>query len=327
VKVFSAPLRVSFFGGGSDYPQHYAKHGGAVLSSAIDKRIVVTLQRTTPFSKAKYIISYSKLELVENITEIQHPAIRSILEYLGIEYGLEINIISDLPAKTGLGSSSSFVVALLSAIYAELKIIKTQKEIALDTINIEQNVIRDLVGSQDQVIAAVGGFKKIYFNTNMSIDIKRVNAAEANVDKLFSNLFFCYTEKMRFANDIVKSQMDNIKTGSIEKHTKKMVGMVADAENLINLGDLDGFGCLLGETWQLKKKLSDKITDPTMDKQYNYAIQSGALGGKLLGAGGGGFFAFYVPEIKKAEFKEKMSAKNILQFMPSHEGVVCHIDE
>lgn len=322
--ISSAPLRVSFFGGGSDYPDHYLKHGGSVLSSSISSRVYVTIQETTPLSKAKYIISYSKKEYVEEIQNISHPAIRNILEYLKIKKGLEINIISNLPAKTGLGSSSSFVVALIAALYNYLGVKKNQFEIGLDAIKIEQDIIGDQVGSQDQIASAIGGFNKINFYQSANITYEPIKLNTDQKKKIEQNFFLLYTNKQRFANRISSHQIKSIINDEITNQTIELQKLVNQGINLLKKNELKKFAKLLDYSWKIKKSFSKKISNNSLDNLYEKCLKNGALGGKMLGAGGGGFFLLYIDKKNQKKFRSSLSDLHLFPIKLEKEGVVVH---
>lgn len=319
--IASAPLRVSFFGGGSDYPDYYRKTPGQVLSSAINKRVFVCLQKTNKLSRARYIVSYSKIEAVDTIGEINHPAVRKILESLDLDFGLEISITSELPAKSGLGSSSTFVVAFLAGLYRLLGIEKTDLQIALDAIHYEQNVIGDAVGSQDQVAAAMGSLNRITFKPDDEITVERIACAETTVARLFNNLFLCFTNQLRFANSISVDQIDKLKKGAANEATGRLLELVEIAEQHLVHGRVDEFAELMNSAWSIKRRISSKISNNEIDDIYTKALANGAIGGKLLGAGGGGFFLFYVPEDHQQKFLNAFKDNVILTINSEASGV------
>ena len=319
--ISSAPLRVSFFGGGSDYPDYFEKNTGAVLSTAINKRIFVSVHRTNSISRARYILTYSKIEEVDKIEEIQHPAVRRILQHLDIDFGLEITIVSELPARSGLGSSSTFVVALLAALYRLMDVQKSNFEIAMDAIHIEQEVIGDLVGCQDQVAAAVGGMNRINFNRDRSIDVLPLKVEKETVQNLFDCLFLCFSNQLRFANEITKDQISRIKAGDADECTRQLVALVDIAEQQLLARDVEAFAFNMNKAWQLKREISGKISNVHIDTMYDDAIEHGAIGGKLLGAGGGGFFLFYVPKERQLSFEHHFESRALLKIRPEPSGV------
>ena len=294
--ISKTPFRVSFFGGGTDYPDYFNEFGGSVISTSINHYMYITVKPILGVSDYNYRLAYSKLEICDTVEEIQHPVVNAAIKKLNIPYGLEINIISDLPAKTGIGSSSSFTVGLLNALHTMMGAQKSKQELALEAIEIEQVILAERVGVQDQLAAAHGGFNHMLFTA----DGLRVNAIEApsrRVLALQSNLLMFYTGISRFASDILEEQVKNTQEKKVNVELKHINDMVAQGIAIVkdDTKNLDDFGHLLHEAWMTKKKLSSAISNNHLDDIYTKAMEAGALGGKLLGAGGGGFFIFYVP--------------------------------
>ena len=294
--ISKTPFRVSFFGGGTDYPDYFNEFGGSVISTSINHYMYITVKPILGVSDYNYRLAYSKLEICDTVEEIQHPVVKAAIKKLNIPYGLEINIISDLPAKTGIGSSSSFTVGLLNALHTMMGAQKSKQELALEAIEIEQVILAERVGVQDQLAAAHGGFNHMLFTA----DGLRVNAIEApsrRVLALQSNLLMFYTGISRFASDILEEQVKNTQEKKVNLELKHINDMVAQGIAIVkdDTKNLDDFGHLLHEAWMTKKKLSSAISNNHLDDIYTKAMEAGALGGKLLGAGGGGFFIFYVP--------------------------------
>ena len=302
--ISKTPYRISFFGGGSDYPSWYNKYSGSVLSTSIDKHIYITCRFLPKFFDHKYRIVWSKIENVQNIKDIKHPIVKNLLNHLKIKDGLEIHYDGDLPASSGMGSSSAFTVGLINGLYNLLNKKITNYEIAKKAINFEQQVMKETVGSQDQLATAVGGFNKIIFNKNNKFKIiPKKN--DNNINHLENNLLLIYTGKKRIAQDVAKKYSGKLTTTN-KKYIDTMVQHVAEGEKIIKGNNIDDFGKLLHSAWLTKKKLSTHISSPKLDDMYDYVIQRGALGGKLLGAGGGGFFLFYMrSELKKSFLKKK----------------------
>jgi len=292
--VTRTPFRISFFGGGTDYPAWYQEHGGVVLASTIDKYCYVSCRFLPPFFEHKHRIVYSKIENVKSITEIEHPAVRAVLGWAGCERGLEIHHDGDLPARSGLGSSSSFTVGLVNALCAlEGKYI-AKEDLATKAIYIEQKIIRENVGSQDQISAAFGGFNRIDFHQNDSFQVSPIILPKKRLDELQGSLMLFFTGFSRIASEIAKSEIDNLKNRVTE--LKRMGEMVDEAIRILQTPaiSIDEFGKLLGENWGYKRSLSDKVSTPEIDRIYDEALKVGATGGKLLGAGGGGFLLLFV---------------------------------
>jgi D-glycero-alpha-D-manno-heptose-7-phosphate kinase len=294
--ISKTPFRVSFFGGGTDYPDYFNEFGGSVISTSINHYMYITVKPILGVSDYKYRLAYSKLEICNDVAEIQHPVVREAIKLLGITYGLEINIISDLPAKTGIGSSSSFTVGLLNALHTLEGRSKTKNELALEAIKIEQVILQERVGVQDQLAAAYGGLNYMQFSKDELL-VNPLLAKHNRVLALQSNLLMFYTGISRFASDILEEQVKNTQDKKVNVELKHIQDMVLQGISILNDDDkeLDNFGRLLHEAWITKKKLSSAISNNHLDDIYEKAMKAGALGGKLLGAGGGGFFIFYVP--------------------------------
>jgi len=318
--ITRTPFRISFFGGGTDYPVWYLKRGGAVLSSTIDKYCYITCRYLPPFFEHKNRIVWSKIESVKDIKSIEHPAVRGILEWMGMQDGVEIHHDADLPARSGLGSSSSFAVGLLHALYALQGKMRTKRQLALDAIHIEQEVLKEYVGSQDQVAAAFGGLNKIEFGASHHIAVTPVTLPAGRLDYFQSHLMLFYTGLSRFASEIAAEQVKN--TTRNEQELIRMGKMVSDAIAVLSGPEenfLD-FGKLLHETWILKRGLALNVTNPVIDTMYRDAREAGAIGGKLLGAGGGGFMLFFVPPAKQGMVRERLKAFLRVPFRFEHLG-------
>lgn len=296
--ISRTPFRISFFGGGTDYPVWYREHGGSVLATTIDKYCYISLRTLPPFFEYKTRVVYSREERVASIEEIRHPAAREALRYMDVDTGLEIHHDGDLPARTGLGSSSAFTVGLLHALCAWKGRIVSKMELAREAIKLEQEMIREHVGSQDQVLAAFGGFNRIDFLKDGEIRVKPVTLSRDRLAGLQDHLMMFYTGLSRTASEIAAEQVRQ--TPNRAKELNAMAGMVDQAERILAEDrDLTEFGGLLHEGWMLKRGLTSKITTPEVDEAYEAARRTGALGGKLLGAGGGGFLLLFVPPGKR----------------------------
>ncbi|CAB1082055.1 D-glycero-alpha-D-manno-heptose 7-phosphate kinase (EC [Olavius algarvensis Delta 1 endosymbiont] len=306
--ISKTPYRVSFFGGGTDYPAWYLKEGGAVLSTTIDKYCYITCRFLPPFFATKYRIVWSYIENVSSVCEILHPAVREGIKHLGLDngIGLEVQHNGDLPARAGMGSSSSFVVGLTKALSGMKNQRLTRHELALKAIELEQDVPKENVGSQDQVAAAYGGFNHIRFYPNGDIRVEPIAISNTTVAKLESRLMLFYTGTSRLSSEIAGKVIANI------PHKKevltKMATLVDQAVSILEADDdIDEFGRLLHENWQLKRSLSSCVSNCNVENVYATAIHRGALGGKLLGAGSSGFILFYVPPDKKPAVQEALS--------------------
>lgn len=291
--ISRTPFRISFFGGGTDFSAWYEENSGAVLSTTIDKYCYISCRKLPPFFEYKHRIVYSKQEMVNEIDDIIHPAVRETFRFMNIQTGLEIHHDGDLPARSGLGSSSSFTVGLLQALYALKGEVVTKKRLALESIHIEQEMIKEHVGSQDQVAAAFGGFNKITFNGNHNIDVVPITISDKKLQNLQSHLMLFFTGFQRSASEIEEKKIKQIKNKRV--NLDLMHNMVDEAIKILNKeGDISGFGKLLHENWKLKKTLSGDVSTDIIDDIYDTAMNNGAIGGKILGAGRGGFMLFFV---------------------------------
>ena len=304
--ITRTPFRISFFGGGTDYPGWFKAHGGEVLSTAIDKYCYITCRHLPPFFEYKHRIVYSAIENVRHWDEIKHPAVRAVLGWAGCEKGIEIHHDGDLPARSGLGSSSSFTVGLVHALAAMKGRYVAKDDLARDAIHIEQNVIGENVGSQDQVAAAFGGFNRIEFQRGGGFAVSPVIVGRQRIEELQSHLMLCFTGLSRFASDVAKSQIANI--ARRETELTRIGEMVHEAVQILHSQStpIEQFGKLLHDSWQYKKALSDKVSTPEVDALYAAALEAGASGGKLLGAGGGGFLLLFVKPELQAAVRERL---------------------
>jgi len=302
--ISRTPFRVSFFGGGTDYPTWFDDHKGAVIATTIDKYCYITCRYLPPFFDHKSRIIYSKMEHVQNYEEIQHPAVREVLKFLKISEGIEIHHDGDLPARTGLGSSSSFTVGLLNGLYALKGIMPSKERLAKEAIYVEQDLCKENVGCQDQTLAAYGGFNFIEFGGREHLRVRTITVTPEKIKELQSHLMMFFTGFSRNASEIAGHQIKNIPKKN--KEIKTMYQMTIEALGILNGGKIMDFGKLLHESWLLKRSLSEKISTPTIDEIYNLARKNGALGGKLLGAGGGGFVLIFAPVEKQKAIRKKL---------------------
>jgi len=304
--ITKTPYRISFFGGGTDYPGWYRENGGLVLATTIDKYCYISCRYLPPFFDHKYRIVYSRIESVREISEIEHPAVKAVLEWAKCSKGLEIHHDGDLPARSGIGSSSSFTVGLVNAIEALNGSYVTKDEIAKHAIHIEQNIIKENVGSQDQISAAYGGFNRIEFNRDDTFDVRPIILPVARIKMLEDHLMLFFTGISRIASDIAKSKIEHLKDR--ENELNRIRDMVNEGLAILQGPDemLNDFGRLLGESWEHKKKLSDKVSTPRINQIYDAAIKAGASGGKILGAGGGGFLLLFVKPELQANVRERL---------------------
>lgn len=297
--ISRTPFRISFFGGGTDYPPWYKQHGGAVLSTSFDKYCYITCRELPPFFDHKYRIAYSKVENTMSIADIEHPAVRAVLGEMGFEHGLEIHCDADLPARSGLGSSSSFVVGMLHSLSALQGKRVTKDWLAQEAIRIEQEVLCENVGSQDQAAAAYGGFNVIHFQQDGSLKVEPLVVPAERKKALNDHLMLFFTGFSRISSEIAKAQVANIANKSIELH--RMRAMVDQGVDILcNSEDIRSFGELLHSGWMHKRAMSDQVSNSSIDSLYDTARKAGAIGGKLLGAGGGGFMLMFVSPEKQA---------------------------
>jgi len=304
--ISRTPYRISFFGGGTDYPDWYLKNGGKVLSTTFDKYCYISLRNLPQFFSHKYRIVYSQIESINSYDEINHPSVREILRYFDLPNGLEIHHDGDLPARSGLGSSSSFTVGLLNAIYAFQGLRISNYELACLAINMEQNIIKEPVGSQDQIAAAYGGFNKINFQKDGDFSVNRQIYDQNRISDLNKNLMLFFSGQSRYSSDVSSKKIENIKEGKNIGYLSEIESMVDESISILGNKNkpLNSFGELLNEAWKCKKQFTGAVSNSLIDSIYKRAIEAGALGGKLLGAGGGGFIIFYVETHNKNKVKE-----------------------
>jgi len=300
--ICRTPLRISFFGGGSDYQEWIKHEPGLILSSTINKYIYITVRHLPKFFDHNYRIVYSKIEMVKKINEIKHHAIKGILKNLNYKNGLEIHYDSDLPAKSGMGSSSAFVVGLLNALHALNKESISKKDLSKKSIFYEQKVLKETVGMQDQIACSYGGFNEIRFLSKDNFIMNPIDIKNHNKNIFQKNLFLVYTNISRRANDIANTFVNNL-YGTKKIYIKKILEHAVLGKRLLLENSFDDFGLLLGDSWNIKKKLSSSVSSTSINDIYNLALKSGSTGGKLLGAGGGGFFLFYVPKKNHERFR------------------------
>ena len=304
--ISRTPFRISLFGGGTDYPAWYRRNGGAVVGTTINKYCYISLRALPPFFEHRHRIAYSKIETVREIADIQHPAVRAVLQQLEVKEGLEIHHDGDLPARSGLGSSSAFTVGLLNAISALRGRMVTARELAAEAIRIEQEVLQESVGSQDQVWAAYGGTSVINFLPDGTFQVTPLIMSAERRKELQASLALYFTGLSRFAPSIAAKQIANF--DAREQQLRAMAAMVPEAVAI--LGDerrpLSEIGTLLHDSWQLKRQLADAVSTPAIDEIYEAGRAAGALGGKLLGAGGGGFLLFFIDPAKRAALRERL---------------------
>ena len=290
--ITKTPFRMSFFGGGTDMPQFFNRHGGAVISTTFDKYCYVNVRHLPPFFDYHTELSYSRTERVTAVEDIQHPAIREAMKFLHM-YDIRLTYEADLPARTGLGTSSSFAVGMLNAFYALKGKYADKKKLADEAIYLERDLCQEAGGWQDQIAASFGGLNRINFHEN-GYEVLPIIISPERKQRLNDNLLLFFTGFTRFSSEIQQSTEQTMKDKTAQ--LLEMLALVDEAQQVLTdqSADLDDFGRLLDRSWRLKKQTGSKISTGSIDALYEQALAAGALGGKLLGAGGGGFLLFYV---------------------------------
>ena len=318
--ISRTPLRISFFGGGTDYPVWYHEHGGSVLSTTIDKSCFITCRWLPPFFEYHSRISYTNLENVSSNDAVQHPSVRACLQHLGIREGIEIHHIADLPARAGLGTSSAFTVGLLHGLYGLRNEMRDKRSLAAEAIQVEQDLLHEAVGAQDQVSAAYGGFNRINFHTDGAFQVKPMLISRDRLGELERHLALYFTGFSRTASEIAQEQLRL--TPHKTRELQSMLELVDEGEAIVAdpRRPITEFGRLLHESWQIKRSLTQKISNPAIDEIYDAGRNAGAIGGKLLGAGGGGFMLFFVPPERREELRMRLKQLLCVPFKFSHTG-------
>lgn len=321
--ISRTPLRLSFFGGGTDYREYYHRSDGAVLGTTINKYVYVSINRLSDFFEYKIRVSYSKAELVNKVEEIIHPSVRECLKFNKINGNLDIHIFADLPARTGLGSSSAFTVGFLNALQALQGKIIPNDQLAQNACIVEQEMIKENVGSQDQYHSAYGGMNILEFNKN-GIRIRPLIISQEKRKLWEESILLFFTKQTRYASQILSEQVANTKNGNKDLYLQKMKEMVHKAENIFSNDPpqtmVKNLGVLLNEGWELKKNLSTQITNPVIDELYKRALNAGAYGGKLAGAGGGGFLTIVASPQYQASVRESLKDLLEVKFKFEDEG-------
>ena len=304
--ISRTPFRISFFGGGTDYPAWYMNNGGAVLATAIDKYCYLTCRFLPPFFEHRIRVVYRVIETCQTVDELEHPVVREVLRHLNIDRGLEIHHDADLPARTGMGTSSSFTVGLLHALYALKGQMPSNRQLALESIDIEQNRVLETVGSQDQISAAYGGLNHITFSRTGDINVRPITVSAGRINELRDHLMLFYTGLSRTASVVAASYVNNIESKESQLHP--MAQMVEEGVSILS-GDrnIEEFGKLLHQSWLVKRALSPEVSNSGVDEVYEQATAAGAIGGKLLGAGGGGMMLLFVPPSRQVKVRERLS--------------------
>lgn len=316
--ITRTPFRISFVGGGSDIETFYRRHRGAVLSTSIDKYMYISSHHY--FDDKVFQIKYSKTETVNDIGKIEHPIVREAIKLTGITNGFEMSSIADFPAGTGMGSSSSFTVGLLHNLYAIKRQFVTKEQIAKEACQIEIEKLGEPIGKQDQYAAAYGGLNIIYFNPDETVEILPLYIKSEIYHQLQKNLILFYIGNQRKTSDILTEQKKNIESKDKFEMLKEMTLLVEDLKNALFSGNLDDFGRIMHENWLMKKELASNISNHEINDIYKLAMKFGAKGGKLLGAGGGGFMLFYCEEEKQNLLKATLNKFRHIKFNFEQDG-------
>lgn len=325
--ITRTPFRMSFFGGGTDMKEFFNEHGGAVISTTFDKYCYVTVRHLPPFFDFKNELTYSKIERTSSTEEIIHPAIRNAMQYLNMN-DIRLTYEADLPARSGLGTSSSFAVGMLNAFHSLNGVYASKKQLADEAIHLERDLCNEAGGWQDQIAASFGGFNRIDFSDN-SYEVTPIIISKQKKEQLNNNLMMFFTGFTRFSSDVQKANA----SGKIDKTQQKleMLRLVDEAEKVLQSkeSNLDDFGYLLNTTWNLKRQTGSAISTNSIDELYDKGIKAGALGGKLLGAGGGGFLVFYVTPEKQESVRHAMQDLLYIPFKFENNGtkVIYYVPE
>lgn len=305
--VTKTPFRLSLFGGGTDYPDWFSENPGTILSAAMSHYCFLTVKKLPPFFDHRNRVVYSQIENVNNIGDINHPSVKACLQYLEIPEGISITHDADLPAKSGIGSSSAFTVGLLNALYTLKNKSISRENLAKEAIHVEQKIIGENVGIQDQIMASYGGIQMISMGPGNNWSAKPLLLSKPYTRELEKHILLGFTGVSRHAEVQSKKQVDNIKQGVNAHYLNDIKKLAHNAINSLQRGDdMSEIGKLMQDNWQIKKELANGITEEWIDKIYEDSLNHGAYGGKLMGAGGGGFFMFLVPPQIQKQFKEKM---------------------
>jgi D-glycero-alpha-D-manno-heptose-7-phosphate kinase len=314
VIICRTPTRISFFGGGTDYPVWYRENGGMVISTTINKYSYITLRYLPKIFDYNFRVRYFNTEQTQTLEEIKHPSVRECARILGVRDGFEVIHHSDLPAGTGMGSSSTFTVGMLHSFYTLMNYMPTKRELAIRALEVEQKLIGESVGSQDQVAASFGGFNRIQFGGEHEFEVDPITLGKERLRELQEKLLLCFTGFSRSAPEIARHQINE--TPSRVKELNEMSVLTKQALSLLinQNSSLDNFGVLLDEQWKIKRSITSHISTPEVDQIYEVARKKGALGGKLLGAGGGGFMLFYADSERHQAIRESLAEKIFVPF-------------
>lgn len=313
--ISRTPFRISFCGGGSDLPSYFMENGGCVVSTTINRYVYITINPA--FDENSTVLKYSALENVRDIDNIRHPILRESFRKYGIT-GVELNSTSDIPSGTGMGSSSSFSVGLFNAIRSYKGLSSTKRGLAEEACDMEINVLKNDIGYQDQYAAAFGGLNFIEFKKGGEVNVEPIRLSAEEKKTLSDNLLLFYTGGRRDAATIIKSYSNN--TSSLNDKKQKLTRLAIDLRDSLNSGDIDSMGKYLNQGWEIKKSLSSSVSNPHIEEAYGTAMENGAVGGKLLGAGGNGFLLLYVPKSEQSAVRASMKEYKELPFDFEYEG-------
>ena len=331
--ITRTPVRVSFFGGGTDYPAYFRRHGGATLATAIDKYVYVTVHDLTEYFDHRIQVHYSRVESTRTVDEIQIPNVREALRLLGIEGGVEIHLVGDLPARTGLGTSSATTAGLLKALHGHRGAMLGNDDVARQAVHVEQVMIGERVGSQDQYACALGGFQHLQFLPSGEVRADPLTVRPARLAELNEHLMLLYTGVQRSAHEVLSDQVQRTGDGQLDDQLALMKGQVKEAIDVLSgTIPIRRFGQLLHDAWVLKRSLSTRISNPWLDELYAAARGAGAIGGKLLGAGAGGFLLLFVeperrrevravfPDLREVNFRFEASGTSVIYYAPGKDS-------
>lgn len=319
--ITRTPYRISLFGGGTDHPKWYRENGGAVVSFAIDKYCYINLRELPPFFDHSYRISYSKIEMKKELNQIEHPAVRESFRKYAPSLNLELHHLGDLPARSGVGSSSAFAIGIINALHALKKKTVSKIELANMAIELEQRILNENVGTQDQIACAYGGINYIKFGPGESWTAEQVSLSPKYIKEIESRIVLIYSGIDRLSSDITASLLESI--GSMSKVMTRTQELAEECKTIFEKeGDLALIGPMLNESWQLKIMANPLAVNENLEKIFFKAAKAGAEGGKILGAGGGGFLIFWVDPNNRENFIEKMQPELIVPFCISFDGSV-----
>lgn len=317
--ISRTPFRISFFGGGTDYPAWFRENGGSVLATTINKYCYITCRYLPPFFEHKYRIVYSKIEEGTDYGQVLHPAVREVVKFLKIDRGLEIHHDGDLPARSGMGSSSAFTVGLLHALHALEGRMSSRHQLAKESLHVEQELLQENVGSQDQILAAQGGLNHITFHRDGNYTVRPITVSRARANELNAHLMLFYTGIKRTASKVAEGFVHDM--AARERELSRIGELVEEGTSLLDSGeDIRRFGKLMHESWLAKRGLATTISTPYIDNLYKVSIDAGAIGGKLTGAGGGGFLLLFVPPERQPAVRDALSKLIRVPFKFEHSG-------